>query len=68
MALSRYTLTANVTLVPDTLAAAPGFGSSATVSPGTAGKWGLWPLSFPQGQAIVLDPSGALFSAIGPAT
>lgn len=65
MALSRYTLSAAVTLAADTLAAAPGFGSSATVSPDTAGKWGLWPLVLPQGQAIILDPSGALFSAIG---
>ncbi len=65
MALNRYTLSAAVTLTPDTLAAPPGFGCSATVSPATAGKWGLWPLAFGQGQAIYLDPSGALYSAIG---
>jgi len=65
MALARYTLSAAVTLTPDTLAAPPGFGCSATVSPDTAGRWGLWPLSFAQGQAVILDPARALFSAIG---
>lgn len=75
MALNCYVLTSTVTMTPDTVATvvadepgtggAAGFGSSASVSPATAGKTGLWPQTFLAGQAIVLDPAGALFAAIG---
>jgi hypothetical protein len=75
MALNRYILLSTVTVTADTLATvvagepgtggAAGYGSSASVSPSTAGKWGIWPQTFLSGQAIYLDPAGALYSAIG---
>jgi hypothetical protein len=77
MALSRFVLTSTVTTVPDTLATpvagepgtggAAGFGNSATVSPATAGKYGLWPQTFLAGTVIMLDPAPAngLYAAIG---
>jgi hypothetical protein len=78
VALNRYVLTSTVTLTPDTVATvvagepgtggAAGFGSSASVSPSTATKWGLWPLVYLAGTPVVLDPAGALYSALGGAT
>src|ERR1035437_4368763 len=77
MALSRYVLTSTVTTVPDTLATpvagepgtggAAGFGNAATVSPATAGKYGLFPQTFLIGTAIVLDPAplNGLYAALG---
>ena len=69
MALNRYVLTAQVTVSA---------GTAATVvagEPGTEGPAGyggvattggpLWPTTYLKGQAIVLDPAGSLFAAIG---
>jgi hypothetical protein len=78
MALSRYVLTSTVTLSPDTLATATpgepgtggaaGYGSSASVSPATATKFGIWPLVFLVNTPVYLDPAGALYYALGGAT
>lgn len=71
MALNRYVLTANVTV--------PGAAASAVVAgePGTGGAAGFgntsvaaagytyFPQTFLSGTAIVLDPAGPLFAAIG---
>ena len=66
MALNRYVLTANVSV--------PGGAPAATVAgePGTGGAAGygssatpLSPATFVKGQAIVLDPAGPWFAAIG---
>lgn len=77
MALTRYVLTANVTITPDVAATlvagepgtggAAGFGNAATASPATATKFGLWPQTFLAGTAIVLDPvpANGLYAAIG---
>jgi hypothetical protein len=76
MALSRYVLTATVTVAADVAATvvagepgtagAAGFGNTASVSPPTATKYGLNPsVTFLKGTAIVLDPAGSLFAAIG---
>jgi hypothetical protein len=77
MALSRFVLTANVTTVPDTVATpvagepgtggAAGFGNSATVSPATIGKYGLFPQTFLAGTVIMLDSAltNGLYAAIG---
>lgn len=46
---------------PETGGAA-GYGSAATAA-GQAG--GLWPVTYLKGTAIVLDPAGGLFAAIG---
>jgi hypothetical protein len=72
MALNRYVLTSTVTVAAGTLATAvagepesgglAGLGNAATAV-GQAG--GLWPTTFISGTAIVLDPAGALFTAIG---
>ncbi len=69
MALSRYVLTSTVTVAAGTAATvvagepgtggAAGFGGAPTVS----GQ--LWPTTFLQGQVIMLDPAGALYTAIG---
>jgi hypothetical protein len=70
MALNRYVLTATVTV---------GAGTAATPTagePGTGGAAGFgnqsisagaedWPATFIEGTAIVLDPAGPLFAAIG---
>lgn len=70
MALSRYELTATVTVAAGTVATpvagepgtggAAGFGNSAT----TGGE-ALWPTTFIRGTVIMLDPAGSLFTAIG---
>lgn len=75
MALNRYVLTSTVTVSADTMATvvagepgtggAAGYGSAQSVSPATATKFGAWPQTFLAGQAIVLDPAGALYAAIG---
>ena len=76
MTLNRYVLTSNVTVAADVAAAvvagelgrgAPaGPGNSASLSPPTAAKYGISPnVTFLRGTAIVLDPAGSLFAAIG---
>lgn len=73
MALSRFVLTATVTITPDVAAAIVAgeastqniAGTEPTAGPGTAGKFGLWaaPLNgngggvFQQGQVIYADSS-----------
>ncbi len=52
MALNRYVMTATV-VVP-----------AGTITTPSAG-FGLWPQTFISGTAIVLDPAGPLFAAIG---
>lgn len=76
MALNRYVLTSTVTTVPD-VAATPvtglpatngaEFGSAATASPATAGKYGLFPQTFLVGTTIMLDPAptNGLYAALG---
>jgi len=69
MALNRYVLTAAVTVAAGTAA------TVAAGEPGTAGAAGygnaattggqLWAQTFLPGQAIILDPSGPLYTAIG---
>jgi hypothetical protein len=70
MALGRYVLTATVTVpagTPATVTAGePGTGGAAghgnaSISAGAA----LWPTTFIAGTPIVLDPTGALYTAIG---
>ena len=81
MALSRFVVTSTVTLAPDTLASvvagepgtqgAAGYGGTATVSPGTSGKYGLWGPQIPAGTVIYADSSAGstgpqlLYQAIG---
>ena len=70
MALSRYVLTATVTVpagTPATVAAGePGTGGAAGYgSKSTSAGIGYFGQTFIAGTAIVLDPAGALFTAIG---
>jgi hypothetical protein len=61
MALSRYVLTADVTVAAGTVSGGS-FGTGST--PGTA--WSEnWPVTFLEGTAMLLDPAGELFAAIG---
>ncbi len=70
MALARYVITSAVT-VPAGTAATPAAGEPAT---GGAAGYGnaaisagavLWPTTYIAGTAIVLDPAGPLYAAIG---
>ena len=69
MALSRYVLTSTVTVAagtPATLVAGePGTGGAAGFgdAPTTGGP--VWATTYIKGTAIVLDPAGSLFTAIG---
>jgi hypothetical protein len=81
MALSRFVVTASVIMTPDALAALvagepgtgaqAGFGSAATVAPGTSGKFGLLPATFLPGQVVWADSTVGstgpqlLYAAIG---
>jgi len=71
MALNRYVLTATVTVPAGTIttpivAGEPGTGGAAGFgNTSTSAGFGLWPQTFLAGQAIILDPAGALFTAIG---
>jgi hypothetical protein len=70
MALSRYVLTGNVSIPAGTAATVtagePGTGGAAGFgSAETASGYGYFGQSFIRGQVIVLDPAGALYSAIG---
>ena len=59
MALSRYVLTATVTVPAGTPAAdANGFGLATFSGP-------AFPATFIKGTAIMLDPAGSLYTAIG---
>jgi hypothetical protein len=69
MALNRYVLTATVT-VPAGTAATPVAGepqTGAPAGPGNAATTGgpLFATTYLAGTAIVLDPAGALYAAIG---
>jgi hypothetical protein len=60
MALNRYVLTADVTVPAGTPTAVSG-------GPGTV-SWsgpGPYPVTYPPGTALVLDPAGPLYAAIG---
>lgn len=81
MALARFTVTARVTITPDTAAAVtagePGTGAPAgpgntgTVAPGTGGKYGWLPVTFLPGMVVWADSSAGtsgpqlLYQAIG---
>ena len=81
MALSRFVVTATVTLAPDTLATvvagepgtggAAGAGNSGTVAPGTSGKYGLFGETITAGTVVYADSSAGttapqlLYQAIG---
>src|SRR5690348_16254029 len=81
MALSRFVVTARVTVTPDTLTAlmagepgtggASGFCSVETVSPGTGGKYGWLPVTFVPGMVVIADSTAGttgpqlLYQAIG---
>jgi hypothetical protein len=69
MALNRYVLTATVT-VPAGTAATPTAGEPATGGPAGFGSAStasgpLYPATYIKGTPIVLDPAGALYTAIG---
>jgi hypothetical protein len=68
MALNRYTLTATVT-VPAGTAATPVAGEPETGGAAGFGNTGttggpLYPQTFQAGTVLVLDPAGALYSAL----
>jgi hypothetical protein len=75
MALTRYVVTATVTLTPDTVAAVvagepgtggpSGFGNSATIVPaaGSEGKYGLWPMTLLAGTPIWADSAAGFATA-----
>ena len=81
MALARFVVTSKVTVTTDTLATlvagepgtggAAGFGNTATVAPGTGGKYGYLPHTFLPGMVIYADSSAGstgpqlLYQAIG---
>jgi hypothetical protein len=70
MAPSRYVLTSTVTVAAGTVATAvagePGTGGAAgNGNSSTTGGEALWPTVYIEGTAIVLDPAGALYAAIG---
>jgi hypothetical protein len=69
VAVNRYILTATVNLAAGTaatvVAGEPGTGGAAGFggAPTTGGP--VWPTTFLKGQAIMLDPAGSLYTAIG---
>lgn len=70
MALQRYVLTSTVTIgagTPATVTAGePGTGGAAGYgSASVSAGYGVFPQTFLQGTAIILDPAGALYAAIG---
>lgn len=71
MALNRYVLTSTVvvpagTITTPIVAGEPGTGgASGHGNTSTSAGFGLWPQTFLAGTAVVLDPSGPLFTAIG---
>jgi hypothetical protein len=70
MALTRYVLTATVTVpaagTPATeTAGEPGTGGAAGYgNSGTSARYGVFPQTFVAGTAIDLEPAGALYAAI----
>jgi hypothetical protein len=64
MALSRYVLTSTVTVAAGTASADTLNDNGSATTPAT-GWSALWPTTFLAGQAILLDPSGKLYGAIG---
>lgn len=70
MAISRYVLTATVT-VPAGTAATPVAGEPSTGgaagfgSASTSAAYGVFPQTFVRGTPIVLDPAGPVYAAIG---
>lgn len=71
MPLSRYVLTSTVTIPAGTPIVTPTAGEPGTGGAAGHGNAGLsagfapWPQTFLPGTAIVLDPGGALYAAIG---
>lgn len=70
MALSRYVLTATVTVpagTPATVTAGePGTGGAAGYgNASVSAGYGVFPQTFIAGTAIILEPAGALYGAIG---
>ncbi len=69
MAISRYVLTANVTIAAGTaatvVAGEPGTGGAAGYGNAATTGGPLWPVTYQQGQVIELDPAGPLFTQIG---
>ena len=70
MALNRYVLTSTVTVPAGTIstvvAGEPGTGgASGFGNTSTSAGYGIFPQTFIKGMAIVLDPAGPLFTAIG---
>jgi hypothetical protein len=64
MAVSRYVLTSTVTVAAGTASADALNGNGSASTPAT-GWSALWPTTFIAGTAIMLDPAGKLFAAIG---
>jgi hypothetical protein len=69
MAVNRYVLTATVTVAAGTpstvVAGEPGTGGAAGFGNRSTTGGPLWPTTFLQGQQIMLDPAGALYTQIG---
>jgi hypothetical protein len=70
MALSRYVLTSTVTVPAGTaatvVAGEPGTGGAAGYrTTGISAGYAAFPQTFQAGTAIILDPAGALYAAIG---
>jgi hypothetical protein len=70
VALSRYVLTATVTVAAGTpatpVAGEPGTGGAAGYgNAATSAGYGVFPQTFVKGTAITLDPAGTLYAAIG---
>ncbi len=70
MALQRYVLTSTVTISAGTAASVvagePGTGGAAgNGNAGISAGFAPWPQTFTEGTAILLDPAGALYAAIG---
>jgi hypothetical protein len=74
MALSRFVVTAKITVTPDVAAAVVAgegmtqnlFGSSPTASPGTVDDFGLWAGTYQPGTVIYADSSGPSSPPTGP--
>ena len=64
MALNKYVLTANVTVAAGTVTGDTLNNNGSASTPATTYA-PLWTTTFLAGTAIVLDPAGKLFTAIG---
>ena len=69
MALNRYVVTATTTIAAGTAATLtpgePGTGGAAGFGSAAVASGPVWPTTYIKGQAILLDPAGPLYSAIG---